>query len=50
MMDSKLENSEKDFIISQLKAQIFEHEQNDKNFNQLQAKYRNLQNEYKYLI
>jgi hypothetical protein len=45
MVDSKLESSEKDFIISQLKAQIFEYEQNDKNFNQLQSKHRNLQNE-----
>ena len=33
-------------MISQLKSQIFEYEQNEKNFNGLQAKYRVLQNDF----
>lgn len=43
--DSRLNSSEKDILISQLKAQIFEFEQNEKNFSLLNQKYRNLQNE-----
>ena len=41
----KVEESEKDLIISQLKAQIFELEQNEKNFNALNSKVRSLQND-----
>ena len=41
----RLESSEKDLIISQLKAQIFELEQNEKNFNSLNHKFRCIQNE-----
>lgn len=33
-------------LISQLKSQIFEYEQNEKNFNSLQSKYRALQNDF----
>lgn len=36
---------EKDNLISNLKNQIFEMEQNEKNYNNLLLKYRNLQNE-----
>lgn len=36
---------EKDLLITQLKAQIFELEQNEKNFGLLTQKFRNLQNE-----
>lgn len=39
-------DSDKDLVISQLKAQIFEFEQNEKNYNNLVSKFRNLQNEY----
>jgi hypothetical protein len=45
-MESKIDSSEKDYIISQLKAQIFEYEQNEKNIHSIQSKHRNLQNEY----
>jgi chromosome segregation ATPase len=40
---------EKDALISQLKAEIFEKEQNEKDFNLLQSKFRNLQNELQIL-
>lgn len=40
-----IEGSDKDLIISQLKAQIFELEQNQNNFNSLNLKFRNLQGE-----
>ena len=40
---------EQDAIISQLKAEIFEKEQNEKDFNLLQSKFRNLQNELQIL-
>ena len=39
-------NEEKDLIISQLKAEIFEKEQTDKNYAILQSQFRNLQNEF----
>ena len=42
-------NPDQDRIISQLKAEIFEKEQNQKDFCQLQSKYRNLQNELQLL-
>ena len=42
-------NEEKDLIISQLKAEIFEKEQTDKNYAILQSQFRNLQNEF-YLL
>ncbi len=42
----RMDNSDKDALISQLKSQIFEHEQNEKNFNSLQAKYRSMQNDF----
>ena len=48
--DLKLDSSEKDILISQLKAQVFELEQNEKNFMMLNQKFRNLQNEYLYNI
>jgi len=46
MYDVKIDSSDKDILISQLKAQIFELEQNDKNFQGLNQKFRSLQNEY----
>ena len=42
-------NPDQDRLISQLKAEIFEKEQNQKDFCQLQSKYRNLQNELQLL-
>ena len=42
-------NPEKDLLISQLKTEIFEKEQNEKNFNLLQSKFRNLQNDLQLL-
>lgn len=39
------ESSEKDNLIAQLKSQIFELEQNEKNFSLITQKFRNLQNE-----
>ena len=49
--DLKLDQADKDILISQLKAHIFELEQHDKNFDGLNSKYRALQNEYHiYLI
>ena len=41
----KIDSSDKDILISQLKAQIFELEQNEKNYTVLNQKFRNLQNE-----
>lgn len=38
-------SNEKDLLISQLKAQIFEHEQNYNNYTLLTQKFKNLQNE-----
>ena len=43
--DNRYESSEKDILISQLKSQIFELEQNEKNFNALNHKFKNIQNE-----
>lgn len=43
--ESKLNVCEKDLLITQLKAQIFELEQNEKNFSLLTQKFKNLQNE-----
>lgn len=43
--DFKIDSSDKDILISQLKAQVFELEQNEKNFNSLNQKFRSLQNE-----
>lgn len=40
---------ERDIVISKLKAQLFEYEQNEKNYYQLQSKYRNLQNDLQLL-
>jgi len=42
---SKIDNCEKDILISQLKSQIFELEQNEKNFSNLNAKFRKIQSE-----
>jgi hypothetical protein len=44
-MDQRAETSEKDLLISQLKAEVFELQQNEKSYNNLNLKYRNLQNE-----
>lgn len=41
----RVEESEKDLVISQLKAQVFELQQNEKNFNSLNLKVRSLQND-----
>mmetsp|Transcript_37173 Transcript_37173/g.38549 ORF Transcript_37173/g.38549 Transcript_37173/m.38549 type:complete len:385 (-) Transcript_37173:145-1299(-) len=41
----RVEENEKDLIISQLKAQVFELEQNEKNFNALNIKVKSLNNE-----
>jgi hypothetical protein len=43
--DIKFDSSDKDILISQLKAQVFELEQNQKNYNNLNQKFRNIQNE-----
>lgn len=43
--DVRQDGAEKDVLISQLKAQVFELEQNERNFNGLNQKFRNLQNE-----
>jgi hypothetical protein len=43
--DVKLDNADKDILISQLKAHIFELEQHNKNYDNLNQKYRGLQNE-----
>jgi len=45
MKDVKIDSSDKDVLISQLKAQIFELEQNEKNYNALNHKFRSIQNE-----
>jgi len=45
MKDIKVDSSDKDILISQLKAQVFELEQNEKNYNSLNQKYRLIQNE-----
>jgi len=36
---------DKDLLISELKEQIFEFQQNEKNYNNLNSQYRKLQNE-----
>ena len=41
----RMEETEKDYIISQLKSQVFELEQNEKNFNSLNIKVKSLNNE-----
>ena len=41
----KIQENEKDLIISQLESQVFELEQNEKNFNSLSLKVRSLQSE-----
>lgn len=41
------DSTEKDILISRLKAHIFELEQQEKDYNSLNHKYRNTQNEYK---
>ena len=43
--EGKLTSHEKDLLITKLKAQIFELEQNENNFTMLTQKFRNLQNE-----
>ena len=45
-MYSQHSNAEKDLLISQLKAEIFEKEQTDKNYAILQSQFRNLQNDF----
>jgi chromosome segregation ATPase len=45
MKDVKIDSSDKDILISQLKAQVFELEQNEKNFNALNQKFRGMQND-----
>ena len=45
MKDIKVDSSDKDILISQLKAQVFELEQIEKNYNSLNQKYRLIQNE-----
>ncbi len=41
----RIHEGEKDLIISQLKSQVFELEQNEKNFNNLNLRVRSLQSE-----
>lgn len=41
----KLDSTEKDILISQLKSQILELEQNDKNFDILSKKYQRIKHE-----
>jgi hypothetical protein len=41
----KLDSADKDILISQLKAHIFELEQHEKNYDNLNHKYRSVQNE-----
>jgi len=43
--DAKIESKEKDMLISQLKAHIFELEQHEKDYDCLNQKYRQLQND-----
>ena len=43
--DVKIENKEKDILISQLKAHIFELEQREKDYDNIKQKFRQLQNE-----
>ena len=38
--------NEKDYMISSLRKQVFDLEQNEKNYNILNSKFKNLQNEY----
>ena len=45
MSMSRASESDKDLLISQLKAQVFELEQNEKNFNVLNNKFRKIQTE-----
>lgn len=45
----KVESKEKDMLISQLKAHIFELTQHEKDYDNLNQKYRQLQNEYSLL-
>jgi len=42
----RFSSPDKDVMISQLKNQVFEFEQNEKNFSSLQAKYRGMQNDF----
>ena len=42
---TRMMSPEKDTLISQLKSQIFDLEQNEKNYNNLQIKYKSLSNE-----
>ena len=44
--DIRVNSPEKDLVISQLKSQIFELEQNEKNFSSLHNKFRSLQSDY----
>ena len=44
--DVKIENKEKDILISQLKAHIFEMQQREKDFDNLKEQFCQLQNEY----
>lgn len=44
-MNPKIESQDKDLLISQLNAQIFELQQNEKNFHLLSNKFKNLQSE-----
>lgn len=41
----KLDSTEKDILISQLKSQIFELEQNERNYDVLSKKYQRLKHE-----
>ena len=41
-----LATSEKDLLISHLKSKLFQLEQNEKSYSELQSKFRGLQNEY----
>jgi hypothetical protein len=42
--------TERDFLIKQLKEQLYQYECKDRDYNELYSSYRHLQNEYFYII
>lgn len=47
--DLRIDNVDKDILINQMKAQIFEYEQHEKDYDSLNHKFRNLQNELSFV-
>ena len=50
LIDEKFANDEKDLIISQLKADLFELRQNEQDYNELNMHYNNLNHKLMILI